>query len=260
MVAGGEAILMAATAENEIVIRVLTQREEFVEAVELQKTIWGFADIDLLPVRLFVVASKIGGQVFGAFDGDRMIAFLLAIPGLKPGGRSYLHGHMMGVLEGYRDRGLGRRLKLMQREAALANGVELVEWTFDPFELKNAAFNIMKLGAIVRRYVLNQYGTTSSPLHGGLPTDRLIAEWPLASSRVAKVLAGEEPERPTVVEVATLPANIAELRSEDPAAAREIQRRLSEQLIAAFLRGLAITSVRRDEKDTIYELTPWDSR
>ncbi|MGH7487194.1 MAG: GNAT family N-acetyltransferase, partial [bacterium] len=160
-----------------IAVRALTEHKEFEEAVGLQKVIWGFEEIELLPVRLFVVAIKVGGQAFGAFDGERMIAFCLAIPGLKPGGRSYLHSHMLGVLPEYRNRGVGRLLKLEQRNDAIARGIELIEWTFDPLELKNAYFNIERLGAIVRRYVPNQYGTTSSHLHGGLPTDRCVAEW-----------------------------------------------------------------------------------
>src|SRR5262249_13342426 len=153
------------------------------------------ADIELLPVRLFVVANKVGGHAFGAFDGDRMVGFLLAIAGLKPGGYSYLHSHMLGVLPEYRDYGLGRRMKLAQRDEAIARGVELVDWTFDPLELRNAYFNIERLGAIVRRYVENQYGTTSSPLHGGLPTDRCTAEWWIKSPRVGAILAGERPPR-----------------------------------------------------------------
>ncbi len=168
-----------------IEVRALTEQSELQEAVRLQKEIWGFAEIELLPVRLFVVATKVGGQVFGAFDGPEMIAFLLAIPGIKQGGASYLHSHMMGVLPPYRNKGVGRMLKLRQREEAIEQGVQLVEWTFDPLELKNAFFNIERLGAVVRRYVLNQYGTTTSRLHGGLPTDRCVAEWHVqhASSR-----------------------------------------------------------------------------
>ena len=88
--------------------------------------------------------------------------------------------------------GIGRRLKLRQREEALARGIELIEWTFDPLELKNAFFNIERLGAIVRRYSENQYGVTASPLHGGLPTDRCIAEWWIAIRRACgPILAGE---------------------------------------------------------------------
>src|SRR3954452_7145602 len=166
-----------------IQVRALTEHAELEEAVRLQREIWGFAEIELLPVRLFVVATKVGGQVFGAFEGHRMIGFLLAIPGMKPGGKSYLHSHMMGVLPEYRDRGIGRMLKEEQKADALKRGVSLIEWTFDPLELKNAFFNIERLGAVVRRYVLNQYGTTTSHLHSSLPTDRCIAEWHIQRSR-----------------------------------------------------------------------------
>ena len=86
--------------------------------------------------------------------------------------------------EGYRNTGLGRRIKLFQREDAIAHGYELMEWTFDPLEIKNAYFNLERLGAIARRYNINQYGITSSPLQGFLPTDRLVAEWWLKSKRV----------------------------------------------------------------------------
>src|SRR5579884_3822499 len=178
-------------AMAEIRVRALSHRDELDEAVRLQQEIWGFGELDLLPVRLFVVAGKIGGQVFGAFDGGRMVGFCLAIPGLKRTAEgSYLHSHMLGVLPEYRNAGVGRMLKLEQRKDAVARGVALMEWTFDPLELKNAYFNIERLGCIARRYVFNQYGTTSSHLHGGLPTDRLTAEWWLSSPRVVSVLDG----------------------------------------------------------------------
>src|SRR5580692_11432685 len=115
-----------------IELRPLTESREFHEAVELQKRVWGFDDVELLPVRLFVVATKVGGQVFGAYDGGRMIAFVLSIPGLKADGGTYLHSHMLGVLPEYRNQGVGRMLKLKQRDEALARGIRLIEWTFDP--------------------------------------------------------------------------------------------------------------------------------
>src|SRR6202012_2433270 len=101
----------------------------------------------------------------------------------------YLHSHMLAVLPEYRNAGLGRRLKLAQRDDALSRGFDLMEWTFDPLEIKNAYFNLERLGAIARRYNVNQYGITSSPLQGGLPTDRLVAEWWLKSKRVEQLLA-----------------------------------------------------------------------
>src|SRR3954470_21422974 len=176
--------------QSVIEIGRLTPQPEFKTAADLQRTIWGFADLELLPVRLFVVAAKIGGQVLGAFDGEKMIGFCLAIPGLKPGGKGYLHSHMLGVLPEYNNRGAGRLMKLAQREVAMERGVELIEWTFDPLELKNAYFNIEKLGAIIRRYVPNQYGMTSSFLHGALPTDRCTAEWWIDSERAHAAVNG----------------------------------------------------------------------
>ena len=164
--------------------RLLTTHEEFTEAVRLQQQIWGFEEIELLPVRLFVVATKVGGHAFGAFDDGKMVGFCLAIPGLKSGGTTYLHSHMLGVMPQYRNAGVGRMLKMEQRKDAIARGIELIEWTFDPLEIKNAYFNMERLGAIVRRYVFNQYGTTSSHLHSGMPTDRCVAEWWVSSPRV----------------------------------------------------------------------------
>jgi predicted GNAT superfamily acetyltransferase len=242
-----------------ISIRKLTTHAEFVEAVELQRTIWGFADIDLLPVRLFVVASKVGGHSFGAFDGNRMVAFCLAIPGLKPGGRSYLHSHMLGVLEGYRDLGLGRRLKLIQREDAIASGIELMEWTFDPLELKNAFFNIERLGAVIRRFVFNQYGTTSSSLHGGLPTDRCIAEWYVASDRVARTLDGTRPPVTDPAARIAIPNNIGEIKASEPAKARSIQAAVSQQFDENLSKGLAVTGFERSATHGTYLFTPWHS-
>jgi predicted GNAT superfamily acetyltransferase len=240
-------------------IRPLTETEELKAAVRLQRQIWGFEDVDLLPLRLFVVALKIGGQVYGAFDGSHMIGFCLAIPGLKPGGKIYLHSHMLGVLPEYRDARVGRSLKLAQRDDALARGIELMEWTFDPLELKNAFFNMERLGAIVRRYVLNQYGTTSSPLHGGLPTDRCIAEWWIASPRVKTILAGEKFERPRAETSIAIPSDIATIRANQPACAREIQQNASEQFRAAFHRGLAVIGFERSEQNGTYLLGQWES-
>lgn len=247
-------------AASQIEIRALKELPEFTEAVRLQKEIWGFADIELLPVRLFVVATKVGGQAFGAYDGERMVAFLLAIPGLKPGGKTYLHSHMMGVLPDYRNMGLGRTLKLRQREAALEAGVQLVEWTFDPLEIKNAFFNIERLGAVVERYVLNQYGTTSSTLHGGLPTDRCVAGWYIDSERVRRILAGERSGHEVVEARVEVPNDIAAVRANDNRRAREIQAGISEQFLAATQRGLAVTGFERGETHSAYLFAQWHSK
>jgi len=242
-----------------ISIRALTDREDLKAVVKLQRQIWGFEDVDLIPLRLFVVASKIGGQVFGAFDGAQLIGFCMAIPGLKPGGKTYLHSHMLGVLPEYRDARVGRRLKLAQRDDALARGINLIEWTFDPLEIKNAFFNMERLGAIVRRYVPNQYGTTSSPLHGGLPTDRCIAEWWIETPRVKAILAGEQFQRPPVEMRIAIPSNIATIRASDPPCAREIQQKACDQFRSAFDRDLAVIGFEKSEQFGTYLLGKWES-
>jgi predicted GNAT superfamily acetyltransferase len=208
-------------------IRELSTEPELREAVALQKTIWGFEDADLLPFRMFVVATKIGGQLLGAFDKDRMIAFCVAIPGLKPTGKPYLHSHMLGVLPEYRNAGVGRQLKLRQKEDALARGIDLIEWTFDPLDMKNAYFNVERLGAVVRRYLRNQYGISSSLLHGGLPTDRCVAEWWIAKPRA----------HAEVVERIHVPAEIQ--------IARQRQVKIADEFEKCFARGLAVVGVER---------------
>jgi predicted GNAT superfamily acetyltransferase len=239
-----------------IEIRQLSTLDEFRTAVDLQKTIWGFDDLDLLPLRFFVVASRVGGQVLGGYDGERMVAFCLGIPGIKPGNLAYIHSHMMGVLAEYRNTGVGRRLKLRQREDALARGIQLIEWTFDPLELKNAFFNIERLGAIVRRYAINQYGITGSPLHGGLPTDRCYAEWWIDSPRVRSILAGEPREVQTAERI-VFPTDIARIRSENNHLARKIQEENSAKFRDAFGRGLAVTGFAHDAAQAAYLLEPW---
>jgi predicted GNAT superfamily acetyltransferase len=246
---------------GEIEIRQLEELEEFAGVVRLQREIWGFQDVELLPLRLFVVADKIGGQVLGAFDAGKMVAFCLCIPGLKSGGKQYFHSHMLGVLPAYRNTGLGRRLKLEQREYALARGIDLIEWTFDPLELKNAFFNIERLGAIARRYVHNQYGRTSSHLHGGLPTDRLVAEWWIRSPRVEAIVNGLPLEpRPEVKARIEVAAGISSMVNEDGDRARELQESIGEQFGVHFRVGLAAIGIEKNEESSVYLLGPWESK
>ena len=238
-----------------ITVRTIQELDELREAVQLQKVIWGFNDIDLLPVRLFVVATKIGGQTLGAFDGKKMVGFLLAIPGLKKGGEVYLHSHMMGVSVDYRNAGVGRALKLAQRTDALQNGVNLVEWTFDPLQIKNAFFNIERLGAVVGRYVLNQYGITSSALQSGLPTDRCIAEWDLDSKRATCIIQGQPYDKPTVLERISVPTNIDHILKTQPEQGRDLQAKISEQFLWHLGAGLVVTGFERGEQECSYLLS-----
>jgi predicted GNAT superfamily acetyltransferase len=230
-----------------IAIRKCHELEEMRACLALQKEVWNFTDIELVPLRLFVVAEKIGGQVIGAFDGEQLVAFALAIPGAYRG-HAYLHSHMLAVRAEYRNGGLGRLMKLFQREDALARGFHLIEWTFDPLEIKNAYLNIEKLGAIARRYHVNQYGITSSPLQGGLPSDRLVAEWWLKSKRVETLLnTGNYPAFGTVEKV-FVPAQVYEWKAAEATRARaeKVQAENREEFLKVFGSGLTVLGYERD--------------
>ena len=245
-----------------IVIRRCQGLDELRACVALQKEVWNFSDAELVPLRMFVVAEKVGGQVMGAFKGREMVGFALSVPGTRSG-QVYLHSHMLAVAKEHRNSGLGRRLKLLQREDALERGIDLIEWTFDPLEIKNAYLNIEKLGAIARRYNINQYGITSSPLQGGLPSDRLIAEWWLKSKRVETLLAtGKNPpfDPKRTIEV---PAQIYEWKAaaDSRSKAQHVQERNREQFLRAFDDGLSVLGYDRDlEGNGKFLLGNWDEK
>jgi predicted GNAT superfamily acetyltransferase len=243
-----------------IVIRPCHGIEEFEACVRVEREIWKSSDIDVVPIPLFVVASETGGQVLGAFHGTDLVGFTLAIAGWRAR-KPFLHSHMTAVLDGNQDLGVGRRLKLFQREDALARGISRVEWTFDPLVTKNAYFNFMRLGAIARRYLPNAYGITTSPLHGSLPTDRLVAEWHLRSYRVLRVLAGKQANAPPSKKAIriTIPSNLEELKSSDPMQARQIQAEARAEFLKWMGKSYVATGVVQSQSGTDYVLEPGSS-
>lgn len=247
-------------AGGQLALRKCEALEQMQAAFALQKEVWKFSDAELVPVRMFVLANKIGGHVMGAFDGEEMVGFAMALPGMR-NGHSYLHSHMLAVRQQYRNGGLGRRLKLFQREDALARGYELMEWTFDPLEIKNAYLNIEKLGAIARRYNANQYGITSSPLQGGLPSDRLVAEWWLRSKRVLSVLESNHPATVETQAAISVPAQVYEWKStaENRDKAFEVQQGNRSKFLKLFEDGLAVLRYQRDRAGNgSFLLGTWD--
>lgn len=253
---------MSATvpAAGQITIRKCASIDEFKACVALQKEVWNFDDVDLIPLRMFVVGQKIGGQIIGAFDGKELVGFAFSIPGTR-GGHSYLHSHMLAVRESYRNYGLGRGMKLAQRDDALKKGFDLLEWTFDPLEIKNAHLNLVRLGAIARRYSVDHYGASSSPLQGGLPTDRLVAEWWIRSNRVVNLLEKNQPPQFQVEQKIAVPAQIYAWKAseKDRPKAAEVQMRNRQMFLNAFSRGLAALGYERDaEGNGAFLLGRWD--
>ena len=244
-------------SDDGIVIRDCASLEEMRECVAVQRAVWGFSDEDLIPVRFFVVARKIEGQVIGAFaPSGKLVGFGLAVPALR-GRQVYLHSHMLAVLPEFRDRGLGRRLKLEQRQRALAQGIRWIEWTFDPLEGKNAFLNLERLGVVARRYVPNQYGTTASPLHRGLPTDRLVAEWWLESPRAVACAEGRPKPPEEIRRRIAIPLDIPGKHDREEETLAGVQREIRRQFQEAFGEGLTAVGFEAASNTGNYLLGPW---
>lgn len=254
-----------------IVIRSCHGQDELEACVQMQIDTWGYDPTDVIPRKAFLVMQKVGGQVIGAFDTslpdvgpeggpESLVGFAMSLPGMKTGAgtpSAYLHSHMLAVREPYRNRGLGAQLKLEQRREALSRGIRKMEWTFDPLEIKNAYLNLHKLGAIVRHYLVDFYGVSSSRLQGGLPTDRLVAEWHMDSARVKGFLEGRRSTGHTVEERIVVPAAIYRWKASDAERnlAAEVQLENRGKFQRAFARGLAVLGFVRDEEGNgVFEL------
>jgi predicted GNAT superfamily acetyltransferase len=239
-------------------IRSCVTHDELAACVTLQKQIWGYSDLEVYPLRLFVNLGQIGGQVIGAFaPGGEMVGFVASLPAWR-NGRSYYHSLSLGVLPGHENRGLGRALKLEQRRRALRSGIEWIEWTFDPLRAKNAFFNIVRLGAVCGRYDPNHYGPVDSRLQRGLPSDRLVAEWWLRSARVRRALAGKPvraARRPAAAEI-----EIPVRRDTGKKAPRGWTRALLQTVRGCFQeyfeRGLVVTGFVVEGSTARYLLDP----
>jgi predicted GNAT superfamily acetyltransferase len=239
-----------------IVVRKCDALPEFHACVALQREVWDQTELEIEPVTAFVVAVHTGGQVLGAFDGERLVGYTLAVAGWRDN-HPYLHSHHTAIHADFRDRGVGRKLKRFQREEALSREIHLIEWTFDPLERRNAHFNLNRLGAIARRYLPNLYGVTTSPLHRGIATDRLVAEWHLDSRRVIAAIgdiATGPMDSPATIE---LPGALEKWKQDDLERVVGVQARLREEFLKWFGRGYAALGFRTSEAGSAYLLGPW---
>lgn len=190
---------MNEATEKEIIIRDIEDVGEMRLIEGLEKEVWGIEDLDVVPVTQLVAARHAGGILIGAFDQREIVGFAYGFPGYE-GGHVTIHSHMLAVKSAYRNHNLGYRLKLAQRDRALAHGITRMTWTFDPLQSLNAHFNFAKLGVMSDNYKIDFYGESTSFLHR-TGTDRLWVTWLLESERVSSRLARQQPT--TDVESAT---------------------------------------------------------
>ena len=243
---------------GEIDIRECTTVEEFDQCVRLQREAFGLPDLELSPRRHLIVARSAGGFTLGAFDGERMVGFVLnqiAVRRNPQTGAEETAGysHMMAVAKEYQNRGVGARLKWAQRARVVAEGRRFIRWTWDPMQSRNAHFNLNRLGVVVRRYAENYYGTDYSTVTGkfgdplGLDSDRLVAEWELDTPRVEAIARdGRPPADGDPAAAVAIPPNWGALLRADPARAIREQRRVREEFRRALAGGLVCAGFERD--------------
>lgn len=245
--------------DDNIEIRECTTVDELAACVDLQRTVFALPEIELSPVRHLIVTKNAGGFSLGAFSSGELVGFVLSVPAFRSGERAF-YSHMTAVRQDFQSRGVGAALKWAQRERALAEGARFVKWTFEPWKARNAFFNLEKLGAVVREYQPNFYGTdystakqASGPI--GLASDRLFAEWDLESEKVRKLAAGgryAETQEPTVK--IRIPADWSMLVNSDPAGAVSEQTRIKAEFESAFAADLVGRGFERDEQNPTYLL------
>lgn len=226
--------------ESGITFRQCTSLADFGACIELQRLVWQFTDLDIIPLRSFVITMHSGGMTYGAFDeAGRMLGFSHALAAFDDDRRPFYYSHMLAVDPAWRDAGIGWNLKLEQRKHAIRSGVELIRWTYDPLQSRNAHLNLTKLGGVVREYKVNYYGNTStSTLHRGLDTDRLFVEWWVKSSRVNRAVSRLTSLERRVDGVVEIPRDIEEMKSTNIGMAREKQLEVRAGFLDHFKKGL----------------------
>jgi predicted GNAT superfamily acetyltransferase len=175
-------------SNSTVVIRDLESIEDLRKVEPVEREVWGLSDRDVAPMTLLIACKEAGSILIGAFDEDELVGFAFGFPSLEHGALA-VHSHMLAVLSQYRDLDLGYKLKLAQRDRALAKGIKNMSWTFDPLQSRNAHFNFAKLGVLSDSYKVDFYGSDSSSLLHQNGTDRLWLTWPMDSPRVQKRLS-----------------------------------------------------------------------
>ncbi len=234
-------------------IRDCLSLEDFAACLNMQREVWQFSDLDITPLRSFVVTRNNGGFTLGAFaesDGT-LLGFAHALAAFDEQCQPFFYSQMLAVIPSLRNSGIGMELKFAQRRRVIERSIPLMVWTFDPLQSRNAYLNISKLGAVVRQYKTNYYGNQStSVLHRGLDTDRLLAEWWVDSPRVRAIAEarGKVETQSQAIASVEVPFEIEQIKARNLDEARmwqlkmraEFEQHLATGLYCAnFVRGTA---------------------
>ncbi|HEY0729535.1 MAG TPA: hypothetical protein VGD38_15750 [Pyrinomonadaceae bacterium] len=240
---------------SEISIRQIESFSELRAVEEMQKEVWGVPDLDVVPLTHLIAAKAAGGVLLGAFDGQTLVGFVYGFVAEEDGQMAH-HSHMLAVKHAYRNFNLGYKLKLAQREEVLAQGINLITWTFDPLQSLNAYFNFTKLGVISDRYVINFYGEEATSFLHQTGTDRFWVKWLLTSDRVVQRLNASKPilEDPTDKLLIEIPSDINSLVNESPEAAYEWRLRTRRQFTEAIEAGYVVRDFYREAGRGVYIL------
>ncbi len=245
--------------EKNIEVRECTTLDELSACVDLQREVFSLPEIELSPVRHFVVTKNAGGFVLGAYSDDELIGFVLSVPAFLREEKAF-YSHMTAVRADFQSHGVGAKLKWEQRSRALELGVNYVKWTFEPWKARNAYFNLEKLGAEMREYARNFYGvdyTTATQNDGkiGLASDRLFAEWDLTSEKVEALAAGEKfTETREIAARVEVPNDWFALLAKSTDEALAVQAKIRQDFEASFADGLVARGFERDEHHPSYLL------
>ncbi|HXU40282.1 MAG TPA: hypothetical protein VN937_28250 [Blastocatellia bacterium] len=241
----------------EIAIRECTSVEDFQQCIDLERAVWNDADIGIMPIRLYMISKACNAPTFGAFEASgesagKLVGFVHTMIAIMNKQVVY-HSHLAAVLEGWRHKDIGYKMKLAQREHAMNAGVPLIIWTFDPLQSRNAHFNINKLGAIIRRYAVNYYGEGLSTVFDmAVPSDRLFAEWWVSSPHVESALAGKRPQAPDVPEMqdklhsVSIPDDIEKVRAQSLEEHQRWRARVREDFQNELDAGLIVRGFERE--------------
>jgi predicted GNAT superfamily acetyltransferase len=247
--------MSTASESSEIVIREVEGAAEMRAVEELQKEVWGIPDLDVVPATHLIAAKAAGGVLLGAFDGSTLVGFVYGFVAQEDGKIAH-HSHMLAVKPAYRNFNLGYKLKLAQRDEVLAQGIDLITWTFDPLQSLNAHFNFTKLGVIADRYIVNFYGEDAASFLHQTGTDRFWVKWLLTSDRVVQRLLTAKPilENPSDKLLIEIPADINAVQQEGPELARQWRERTRRAFSEALGRGYVVRDFYREKTVGVYIL------